>query len=662
MLLERLSVYNYGVYAGQNDFELVSTVKKPIVLVGGHNGAGKTTILESMMIALYGKTYFGVKKTRKEYLDFMYKKIHKTNRKRANSASVEIAFRFYHKGSEDRYVINRSWTVNGGTTTESFSITKNDRLMSDIDESQWQTFIEGLLPLGIAKLFFFDGEKIVRVTENKEQYNREIKTSLETLIGAELVHRLRADLNLYVLRKSGNKNNTLLKDYEKLTEEKNQLIHEVKELNQEREKITSKIDEMVKKIALKESTISGIGGGYADMRGDLLTQKAVLEEKIRVQTKQFQEELSGDAPFYLVSSMLSKIHDKIQNDSKTMYGMMANMNEGFLQGLEKMMSDSQFWPSGVNAAAATKRMLEAFRELGNSGKDKVHFDLSPVDIQYFSDMIKRIDAGSDDMVQISTNLVKIQERAETVESDIARIPKDDELGPRITEINEMHQEMGILKGELTHLEQQISSKSSYRKILQGKLKAMLTSIYNNKTASTGMQLASKMQDVLDTYYSALKERKIRELESNLLYTARMLLHKESIRKIEIDRDTFEVKVFENNEDQIPGDFLSMGERQIVGTALLWAIARMCGRSLPFVIDTPLGRLDGQHLTNLVEKFYPFASHQIILLSTDREISPKEYDMMSKYVTRSYKITCDKRKSVTTVEPGYFMEGELAQIR
>ena len=111
---------------------------------------------------------------------------------------------------------------------------------------------------------------------------------------------------------------------------------------------------------------------------------------------------------------------------------------------------------------------------------------------------------------------------------------------------------------------------------------------------------------------------------------------------------------------ISGNLLAMGERQIFGTAMLWAIAKTCGRVLPFVIDTPLGRLDGEHLTNLTEKFYPFASHQLILLSTDREIGPKEYDKLSKYISHSYHITWDRRKSITTVHDGYFTRRRLAQ--
>ena len=664
MFLEHLSICNYGVYAGKNDFDLKTTPEKPIVIIGGFNGAGKTTILESMMIALYGKTYFGVKRTKKEYLDFIFERIHRSNKKRADSALVRIAFRFYHDGSEDKYVIERSWNVNGASVAESFSVQKNGELMNDIDESQWQTFIEGLLPLGIAKLFFFDGEKIVSVTENNGQYNKEIKTSLETLIGADLVNRLRADLNLYMLRKSGSKNDSISKEYEKMNQEKEQLVADIEILESEKEKKAVEIEDLNTKISTKESTISGIGGGYAEMRGELLTQKAVLEEKTRHQTKQIQDDLSDDAPFYLMPSMLNRLADQIKKDSDIIYKRFNHISMStIMPEMEKRMEDPKVWSANEDGPLIKRKVLNMLKDIGTIPKGEVFFDLSSDDAIFLINLIKKIKNGHKSISDRTNALATTTEQLEKIELDITRIPRDDELGPRITEINEMYQEIGMLKGEVIHLNQQIASKTAYRKILQNKLKGMIDSIHSNKRTSTGVQLASRMHDTLETYYASLKERKMSELESNLLYTARLLLHKESIQKIEVDRDTFEIRAYENDEDHIPGDFLSMGERQIVGTALLWAIARTCGRSLPFVIDTPLGRLDGQHLHNLTEKFYPIASHQIILLSTDREIGQKEYNRLSKSISRSYMITCDKDKSVTSVTPGYFMEEEgIAQVR
>ena len=661
MLLEHLSICNYGVYAEKNDFDLVTTPEKPIILVGGLNGAGKTTILESMMIAFYGKSYFGIKKPTKEYLDFIYNRIHKSSKTRADYASVEIAFRFYHNNSEDRYVISRSWDVDGASVTESFTVQKNDQKMDDVDESQWQSFIDGLLPLGIAKLFFFDGEKIVRITENHGQYNKEIKESLETLIGSYLVNRLRADLNLYMLRKSDNKNENVINQYDQMSQEKKQISSDIESLVAEHEKKTAEIESVNSKISVKESSISGIGGGYADIRSRLLTEKAVLVEKAKSHEKYIHLELADDAPFYLAPSMLCKIQDKIKTDLDIFYRSVANMStDTIVPELQKKLSDPKFWPENADGKHLTSKVINAIRELDAPRKEKQFFNIAFDDYDLISHVFKKINGGHKSLSDVIAKYKDTTAQIEKIDSDIIRVPKDDELGPRISEINQLHKEVGMLQGEIMHITQQLSSKRSYVKILQSKLKTMILSIDSGKNVATGVKLASKMQAVLDTYYAKLKETKMRDLESNLLHTARLLLHKESIRKIEIDRDTFEIKAYESGDEQIPGDFLSMGEKQIVGTALLWAIARTCGRSLPFVIDTPLGRLDGQHLLNLTEKFYPFASHQMILLSTDREIGHKEYEKLSKNISKSYRIVCDKDMSVTSVMSGYFAEDKIAQ--
>ena len=660
MILEHLSICNYGVYAGNNNFELATTSEKPIILIGGINGAGKTTILESIMIALYGRTYFGTKKTKAEYLKFIRNRIHKSNKKRANYASVEIIFMFYHNGSEDRYKINRRWDMSGASVTESFSIQKNSEPMNDIDESQWQVFIEGLLPLGIAKLFFFDGEKIVKVAENKGEYNKEIKTSVETLIGADLVHRLHADLNLYILRKSGNKNDSMDKEYKEVNREKNQLVQDIKIFHSEKERKILEIEEWTRKIGTKESMISVIGGGYSDKREHFLTQKAVITEKTRHHTKQLQDVLSENAPFYLVPSMLNRVNHQLEEDSKVMHMQAVSKRMSILlPEMKEKMTKFGFRSDGKDGI---HKLLDMLAEVSKGPIEEVFFDLSADDAAFLSVLIREIKQGHKSITDMASTLADMTQQLENVELEITRIPRDDEIGPRIKEINEMYQEIGILKSELEHINQQIASKTAYKKILQNKLKKIIDSIHSNKKASTGVQLASKMQDVLEAYYANLKRRKILELESNLLYTVKLLLHKKSIRKIKIDEDTFEIKTYRDDDEPIPGDFLSMGEKQIVGTALLWAIARTCGRSLPFVIDTPIGRLDSQHSVNLTENFYPVASHQMVLLSTDREIMQREYDKLSESISESYKITCNKDTSVTSVMPGYFTEDELAQVR
>lgn len=662
MLLERLALENYGLYADRSEFVFSSTTQRPIVLVGGLNGAGKTTILESIMVTLYGKTYLGRRTTKKEYLEFIADKIHRHNGKRAASASVKVVFRFYHDGCEDEYAIRRSWTVEGASVSEMLSVQKNGTPMIDVDESQWQSFIEGLIPLGIAKLFFFDGEKIVRITKWKRRDNDEMRSAFDVLMGAELVNRLRSDLDLYMVRNSGRGSNThdTQKEYETLLEEKSQISLEIDALIAERDERSAAIEETRSQITQKESKIASVGGGYASIRDRLLAQKAALDKSIGYRGKLLQQQLSEDAPLYIASELLARIGKQVEKDIKIVRQTSSTLlARDKIQQLKKEMGSKKFWPDGMDGSRVSAKICKLLDDMFETPHGDAFFDISPRNASWLSLKIESILYGPQALSESLREYGKEKSDLEGVESNLARIPKDDELGPRISEINNMHKELGILTHELTHIEQQLASKQSYLKITQNRLRRLIDSIHSGKVTTAGMLLASKMHRALDTYLANLKERKMRDLESNLLSTARLLLHKEFIRRIEIDRETFEIRVYDDGDDQIMGGLLSMGERQIVGTALLWAIAKTCGRPLPFVIDTPLGRLDGEHLSNLVERFYPFASHQIILLSTDREIGHKESMKLSEYISRSYRITCDKATSMTTITPGYFMEENIA---
>jgi DNA sulfur modification protein DndD len=99
--------------------------------------------------------------------------------------------------------------------------------------------------------------------------------------------------------------------------------------------------------------------------------------------------------------------------------------------------------------------------------------------------------------------------------------------------------------------------------------------------------------------------------------------------------------------------LSAGERQLLAVAILWGLGRAAGRPLPAVIDTPLGRLDSEHRTKLIEGYFPFASHQVILLSTDEEIAGAYYEKLRPWIAHEYRLQYCEERDVTTIEIGYF---------
>ena len=97
------------------------------------------------------------------------------------------------------------------------------------------------------------------------------------------------------------------------------------------------------------------------------------------------------------------------------------------------------------------------------------------------------------------------------------------------------------------------------------------------------------------------------------------------------------------------------------TTIVRALAKTSGRPLPFMIDTPLARLDEEHRKSLVENFYPDASHQTIILSTDSEISNEHYQQLKPYISKSFVIQYDSDKGKTITHDNYFFDEKGERI-
>ena len=135
-----------------------------------------------------------------------------------------------------------------------------------------------------------------------------------------------------------------------------------------------------------------------------------------------------------------------------------------------------------------------------------------------------------------------------------------------------------------------------------------------------------------------------------------MLHKENlITKVTVDKDTFDITLYDKDGNSIPKDLLSKGEQQMFATGVLLALAKTSGKPLPFMIDTPLARLDMSHRDNMIEKFFPYASHQVVIFSTDSEIDEKYYSKMKPYISRSYAMEYLPSKGKTLQHEGYFWD-------
>ena len=664
------------------------------MLIGGLNGAGKTTILESMMVALYGRAYLGRRTTAREYEAFALSRIHKSRggggEERARRASVALSFRFRHAGSEDLYRVVRSWEAepaegggggNGGRAAiaESLRVERNGTVLADTDESQWQAFVEGLVPLGIARLFFFDGEKIVGAADaagGAAGSRNPMRESLDVLLGAELIDRLSDDLDLYVARRAGGRSGggsgasggdagdgrgPAYRQYQDMMAERGALAAGIESLEAEVRSKEGQLEAAEARVAEEEQRIKGAGGGYADLRAGLLAERAAAEERLLGHERAIREALSGAAPLAMASNLLGRAVSRIDEDLGAARSAAAAAEAApKIDALRREMGSDSFWPAGrADKAAAdliARRLEEMFRHEPAAGSPPPLFDVSEEEAA----AVRAAAAAAASFPPPSLRAefaghAAAEARLEDAAEGLARAPSDDEMAARVRGIRDEHRGIGTLRAEIEHVGQRLSARQANLKVVRNRLKKLLDEMRRDERADKGVAIAGRMKAALATYRSGLLARKMRELEENLLAVASVLLHKGGVERIVVDPETLEVGAYEEGIDE-PVPLRSMGEQQMIGTALLWAIAKTSGRPLPFVIDTPLGRLDGAHLSNLVDRFYPSASHQTVLLSTDREIGPDEYDRLRPRVARAYVIEFDGEGRRSTVREGYFGGG------
>ena len=675
MIVTKVILQDYGVYRGRNEFDFTCTEKKPIVLIGGTNGAGKTTLFESIMLCLYGISTMGKRSTKKAYSKFLTRKIHRYMKSAtpADHASITVQFKFFHNGRETEYRVERSWRKEDGVVDEQLTVKKRNPDQNDfgplevIEKSYWQSFIEDLIPKGIVKLFFFDGEKIVGIArEGIEDIT--IKESFKSLLGLEIVEQLRADLQVNLTRNLTGGSKSLQQDFEKYKAEKDESMHNTERLREKLAQKQSEMDSLRMEIDSMESKISKIGGKFASGReaakGKLAAKKIIGDNILQ----RITELCSGVLPFAIIPADLERLSEQIRTDESI---QQQRMGQKLLDSKFKKITDrirtQEFWndadlDAGDRAVSMISDLLEEERILSEP-RSKPVFGFSTLQVSRITGIIQQANTTALQSLKKDTEkIIDVEETIFQLETSIASAPSDDEIGSLMSEIGKVHSQAGALQTEMDHIEERISSNISLRQHLDAKLRDIVSQIYKNEKSEQHVKLTQNVQNVLEEFVEKLKARKIHLLEKYLLESTRILMHKKSlIGRVMVDPDTFEVTLFRKNDDLLPKDLLSEGEKQMFAIAILWALARTSGRPLPFMIDTPLARLDKGHRTSIVEKFLPVASHQVLIFSTDKEIEYEDSKKLEPYVTRSYAMEYIEDEGTTKKHDGYFWNKDGKRI-
>ena len=668
MLFSKIILENYGIYKDRQIFDFTSSSEKPIILCGGTNGAGKTTLFNSVMLCLYGQDSFEKRTTRKDYDEFLRRKIHRYlgSKTFADFAAITVEFQYYHQGKVENYSVTRLWKNDDGKIIENLSIKKNGEKLDSVDESQWHQFIRELLPRGIARLFFFDGEKIVKIAKEGGE-DIEIKSSFDMLLGLDMVEQLKSDLEINLMRNMKGGTKEIQEKKDELDSELVELQKTVTDLKIKRERKLDVLNEIQKTVDDYEAKISRLGGGYATQRHELQKNESVLEERTSSLEEKIREICLDALPFSMIPRQLEQLVAQINQDQEiTKNHLEKQILEENLSQVSGEISGDKFWNDFKVDSNLKKEISSKIENLfqakipSMSETQNPVIDLSPNETVKILDTVKKADVVMlSKLEKYTVEYNKITEELQKTKTALSNAPTDDEIGPLITKLNSEHEKIGVIKTEIDHSDQKIHEETSLISLKKLALRQLVDEKYKQKASETNLQITRDVQKVLGLYSEKLREKKLHLLEKYLIEAIQVLIHKENfIEKVAIDKKTFAITLYRKNNQEMFKDELSEGEKQMFATAVLWALAKTSGRPLPFMIDTPLARLDVEHRGKLVETFFPSASHQVVIFSTDAEIDEKYYAQLKPFISKSYLMKYSSDSGSAKVEEGFFWEQKV----
>lgn len=650
MIIKRLTLHNFGVYAGTNTFEFHGT--KPIVLIGGLNGRGKTTFLSGVLLALYGSSSFAVRESSySTYGKYLRSFVNKND-----GTLVSYVEMVFTTGDvdEDTYLIRRQWNAEGQRTREEIHVKKNDET-SDFLAKNWGMFVENMLPSALSNFFFFDGEKIAELAVDDTDAG--MKESIRSMLGMSVLDTLSSDLSRIASRISKNKTNenemvALLN----LRRNREDLEEDIIKLQQQKEEYESRLKAIEAALAEENNIYLIKGGNIINRREELLTQKAALNERFEANARQLLEMSSGVLPFAMNKDLLIKVRQEAEKEQEAKIGRLTSESiRNLLIGFSKQNERSAEFAS----------LFQTYVE-DNTPKDvESAYNLSDYALFQLQELT---DTHLKESVEITIKLLeerkKITDKIKEIEGFLS-VDIDETLLKEIqNKIRELEQEHSFLEGKITGLESSISTANGQLikcatayKEAAGKFLNILEMNDDNDRVLRYLDIA---ENILEEYSVRLQQNKTAVLAEMITKCYHRLASKKSlIEKITMDPGSLDLHYLNAEGEEIAKPSLSAGEKQLMVIAILWGLALCSKKKLPVIIDTPLSRLDSRHRKALITTYFPNASEQTIILSTDSEIDERYHEMMRENIGDEFTLEYHEDTKSTTIRRGYYLAGESA---
>ncbi len=663
MILDDITLHNFGLYAGSQTIALTPpSPDKPIVLIGGLNGGGKTTLLDALQLCLFGPHAKISNRGPLAYQEYLSRSIHRGAG--ASQAAIEISFRHTVEGREEQYKLHRSWRRNGTGCKEHFEVLKNGVPEPALADN-WASQVEEFFPANIAHLFLFDGEQVEGYASQQDS-SALIGGAIQNLLGLDMVDRLEKDLQVYERRKRAeNKDDPLHGEITAAQDAVRDLRKRIDALKQERAALrTHRIDRQQRALRETEDNYRKLGGALYDQRLDIEARWSEAKQAVKDGEAALREFAAGAAPLLLVRVLLDSTgsRDRHEEECRRARDLFEALKARDRAALKHMKAR----PADQDAIVALKEFFDTDRAARQAlGKKETVLDIAP---EVRSDLHALLRGDLDDL---SAELGKRLKRQKKLEAAAARARTEHENIPSTDTIAQAAGERAALRKDVADLEsvhaamaQDIERQERELERKEQALARLIEADTKEKGArddrSRILHHAGKLRTTLTAFRRAVIERHVRRIEQLVLESYQQLLRKGAlVTRLSIDPESYALTLYGRDGDMLSAERLSAGERQLLAIALLWGLAKASGRPLPTAIDTPLGRLDSGHRMHLVERYLPYASHQVLLLSTDEEITGEYLERLNPWIGRTYQLSYDDGAGKTRIKSGYLEAREAA---
>ncbi|MES2283403.1 MAG: DNA sulfur modification protein DndD [Pseudomonadota bacterium] len=662
---------------------------KNIILIGGMNGFGKTTILEALYLCLYGKDAIihlaraGLKtddkkgyptflesafngEAKRDGLDTMMVRV---TINRTKTKAIDICRKWFFKSH------GKNWTGEEEAVVREVvrGIPNSPRIDGKNGFHFSELLDEVFVPAHVAPFFFFDGEEVKKLADQSRV--EQVKQGLEGLLGVVLLRSLADRLKSFESTKRGE---VISVDEDRLQQLAEQLNAGEEQLRKLKDSATDADQEKTQLRAEQQSlleriTSSGGGGGDIATVKELVEEREQLRNKLRESHRALEEILSGRLPFHLVPKAITDAY-RIQLEAEVKWfeheakklslaPRKVEFQTAFTsQGeppIDPVLSESQQSAIKVRLDAAWDSLF--YPPPDDCADEIVHDYLHEGQRVKSLEFLGSVSLGQKEIQDLVNEQHTLQQRTDELGRKISRLEGIDRDGT----YNGLKTKLEEVTAQIEGLSERVRIDDRTMVTLEAQVNNMRAD-YNREKGRLDesspvravIEKSERVRKILDEVIPALFPLKVKALGKAMTDVYKQLAHKHQVDRIEI-LDEGTARILSTNGREIVFE-RSAGENQIFATALIAGLARVSGVKAPMVVDTPLGRLDSKHRDNILKFWTSDPTRQVILLSQDEEIDFHFHKEIAGSVSKTYLLehsdVGDGIGRTTAKEGKYFAKG------